>query len=153
MRLTFKVSKVTTEIAGTFTTVTILRIRLVASILIVMNIWIYFFPRNMLYQIIAITGGVVGFAFIYLIPLLIHFKSRDKTVLLEARLNGLITEDEYNHLKRGSIFTRATAQSEGSQLRVGLSLIGILLFGIFGFVTLLGPLVALLGPFGQNNFN
>ena len=109
--------------------------------------WIFFVPRGSVYFVVAVTGGASGFAFVFLVPLLAHWKSTDNTVLLEQRLN--VAAQQVRKLKglRRSEYSSKGTQSETDEDEGSswLHKLWILFFLVTGISCLVLPIVSNFG--------
>lgn len=109
--------------------------------------WIFFVPRGSVYFAVSVVGGAAGFAFIFLVPLLAHWKSTDNTVLLEQRLNLAAQQVRKSKGLRKSEYSNRGTQSEtdDDESSSWLQKLWILFFLVTGVSCLVLPIVANFG--------
>ena len=112
--------------------------------------WIFFVPRRSVYSVVSVAGGLIGFFFVFIIPLLTHWKSNDNTVLLEQRLNLAAQKTRKSRGLRRSEYSNkdsnGQSDDEGSS---AVHKIWILFFLITGISCLVLPVVACFGILSQ----
>lgn len=128
-----------------------MKLKGIAVIVSGMMAWIFFAPRWSVYFAISVAGGASGFAFIFLIPLLTHWKSTENSLLLGRRLNLV---GQYPSKARGlrqSELTGKLNNSTEDESSVGSTSekVWVLFFLVTGISCLVLPIVACFGILAQ----
>lgn len=118
-------------------------VRMVAICISAAMCWIFFIPRAKTYSVLSISGGFIGFIFIFLVPISMHWRSKDITVKLEERLNRESKNSAQNY----------EMEMDGQRtefIESTLSTAGLIAFSIVGLTCLALPIVASMGIFSQD---
>lgn len=117
--------------------------RIAAMIGVTTMTWIYYVARPVAYITLGIAGGILGFLYIYLLPILLHLKS------LDTSEDGSNSDQDYQSIKKDSILQmRPPKSTTGDVDAVGdcrLPWYLILLFVGVGVLTAVLPAAAALG--------
>lgn len=117
-------------------------IRILAIILSALMSWIFFIPRAATYSMLSISGGFIGFVFIFLVPILMHWRSNDTTIKLEDRLNR-----ESKNTNQGLKANFEFDIEQDNFIESTLSTAGLIAFAIVGLTCLTLPILASMGYF------
>lgn len=112
--------------------------------------WIFFLPRKSVFSAVGVTGGIVGFFFICLAPLLIHWKSTDNTVMLEQRLNLAAQRASRGKGLRRSDYSNKDSEGDDETRSAGYKL-WLAFFLVTGASCLVLPVVSCFGMLSDTN--
>lgn len=119
------------------------------SIFIVFGLsWIFFIPRKSTLSVLTVSGGIIGFIFIFLVPILLHWRSQDETVMLEQRLNKEARSKSQGLLEhQNSSINSATGDTFMSD---PLGTLGLVVFSLIGLASLALPIITVWGVVNNN---
>ncbi len=136
--------------------VTRIQIKSIAAILTCLMAWTYLIPRHTMYELCSIVGGFVGFFFIFLVPILLYFKSRSDTALLERRLNSQALKVVKTYNYPGSMKNNETHNNDSTLTGAeehetnAAGLLLTILFCILGLGCAMLPVLSTLGLIGTD---
>lgn len=121
----------------------LIKTRVLAMILTGVMAWTYFIPKRQMYEMAAVAGGITGSVFIFLVPVLLYFRSKSGTALLEQRLNESLArharKDNFASLKQQETESNKSYTNEeslgevtrsGRCLTLVLSILGLACFAL-----------------------
>lgn len=126
-----------------------LKLKGLAIVLSACMAWSFFAPRGAVYCVVAVAGGVLGFCFIFAVPLLAHWKANDNTVLLEQRLNLAAQKARKARGLRRSEYSNRESQASEDERSTAAHKVWLFFFLVAGISCLVLPVAACFGILSQ----
>lgn len=117
-------------------------VKLISVFIVLALTWIFFLPRYLAFHVFSVSGGIIGFVFIFLVPILLHWKYTGDSTHMEQKLNR-----ESPAMNLIGLAGQALPESESADTFTSTHLgnFGLLCFTTIGVLCLLLPILKVCG--------